>query len=233
MTIRHLKTFCAVCEEGGITRAAEKLCVAQPSVSQTISELERYYGVSLFDRSGSLIQCNVDLTKASSLYKRNTLSRTSSSSESSSASIVRPNERRQNYSVTTRDFHRMSAVFPGSLPSKHGFFNSMMQTPLSENVAQKTFLVDKHSHKISRASSHGQDLLDINELDSDDFTVVNRHIKHFEDYKVKKGPLSTIVMRNSNFGLISQEKAASSSSTRTQLRSKSSLFCTTTQCALH
>ena len=52
MTIRHLKTFCAVCEEGGITRAAEKLCVAQPSVSQTVSELERYYGVSLFDRVG-------------------------------------------------------------------------------------------------------------------------------------------------------------------------------------
>ena len=52
MTIRHLKTFCAVCEEGGITRAAEKLRVAQPSVSQTIGELERYYGVSLFDRVG-------------------------------------------------------------------------------------------------------------------------------------------------------------------------------------
>ena len=52
MTIRHLKTFCAVCEEGGITRAAEKLCVAQPSVSQTIGELERYYGVCLFDRVG-------------------------------------------------------------------------------------------------------------------------------------------------------------------------------------
>lgn len=52
MTIRHLKTFCAVCEESGITRAAEKLCVAQPSVSQTIGELERYYGVSLFDRVG-------------------------------------------------------------------------------------------------------------------------------------------------------------------------------------
>ena len=52
MTIRHLKTFCAVCEEGGITRAAEKLCVAQPSVSQTIGELEGYYGVGLFDRVG-------------------------------------------------------------------------------------------------------------------------------------------------------------------------------------
>lgn len=52
MTIRHLKTFCAVCRLGGITRAAEELCVAQPSVSQTVSELERYYGVKLFDRMG-------------------------------------------------------------------------------------------------------------------------------------------------------------------------------------
>ena len=43
MTIRHLN---------GITRAAEELCVAQPSVSQTVSELERYYGVKLFDRMG-------------------------------------------------------------------------------------------------------------------------------------------------------------------------------------
>lgn len=52
MTIRHLRTFCTVCDEGGITRAAEKLCVAQPSVSQTIAELERYYGVKLFERVG-------------------------------------------------------------------------------------------------------------------------------------------------------------------------------------
>ena len=52
MTIRHIRTFYEVCVRGGITRAAESLCVAQPSVSQTISELESYYGVKLFERVG-------------------------------------------------------------------------------------------------------------------------------------------------------------------------------------
>lgn len=50
MTIRHLKTFILVCETGSISKAAEELCVAQPSVSQTIKELESYYDVILFNR---------------------------------------------------------------------------------------------------------------------------------------------------------------------------------------
>lgn len=50
MTIRHLKTFIAVCECNGVTRAAERLNVAQPAVSKTISELESYYSVKLFER---------------------------------------------------------------------------------------------------------------------------------------------------------------------------------------
>ena len=51
MTIRHLKVFIKVCEcNFSISRASEELCVAQPSVSQTIKELENYYGVILFDR---------------------------------------------------------------------------------------------------------------------------------------------------------------------------------------
>ena len=50
MTLRHLKVFVAVCKLGSITRAAEELRVAQPSVSLTVKELESYYGVTLFDR---------------------------------------------------------------------------------------------------------------------------------------------------------------------------------------
>lgn len=50
MTIRHLKTFIAVCDCGGITKAAETLHIAQPAVSQTVAEIEKYYGVSLFER---------------------------------------------------------------------------------------------------------------------------------------------------------------------------------------
>ena len=50
MTLRHLKIFTAVCAENSITKAAEKLHMAQPAVSVAIKELEDYYGVKLFDR---------------------------------------------------------------------------------------------------------------------------------------------------------------------------------------
>ena len=43
MTLRHLRIFVAVCTWGSITRAAEKLHMAQPSVSLAIRELEEYY----------------------------------------------------------------------------------------------------------------------------------------------------------------------------------------------
>lgn len=50
MTIRHLKTFILVAELGSVSKAAEELHVAQPSVSQTIKELENYYNANLFNR---------------------------------------------------------------------------------------------------------------------------------------------------------------------------------------
>lgn len=50
MTLRHLKIFVEVCEKGGVTRAAESLHIVQPAVSTAISELEKYYGIRLFDR---------------------------------------------------------------------------------------------------------------------------------------------------------------------------------------
>ena len=50
MTIRHLKVFIEVCERGGITKAAESLHIAQPAVSQTVSDIEKYYNVRLFER---------------------------------------------------------------------------------------------------------------------------------------------------------------------------------------
>ena len=50
MTLRHLKIFVNVCETGSTTATAEKMHIAQPSVSLAISELEDYYGIKLFDR---------------------------------------------------------------------------------------------------------------------------------------------------------------------------------------
>jgi LysR family transcriptional regulator, transcriptional activator of the cysJI operon len=50
MNDRHLKIFLTVCEVGNMTRAAKELFMAQPSVSQAVAELEKYYGVRLFER---------------------------------------------------------------------------------------------------------------------------------------------------------------------------------------
>ena len=50
MTIRHLKIFIEVAKSSNMSLAAEKLFVSQPTVSQTIRELESHYGVKLFER---------------------------------------------------------------------------------------------------------------------------------------------------------------------------------------
>ncbi len=50
MTLRHLNIFAAVCEYGTMTKAAEELHIAQPAVSATVAELEKYYGIQLFER---------------------------------------------------------------------------------------------------------------------------------------------------------------------------------------
>ena len=52
MTLRHLRIFIAVCDEHGMTRAAEKLHITQPSVTQAVRELEEHYGLLLFERLG-------------------------------------------------------------------------------------------------------------------------------------------------------------------------------------
>lgn len=57
MTLRHMMIFRAVCEAGfHSTRAAEALHMTQPAVSLAIKEMERYYGVRLFDRIGRRLQ---------------------------------------------------------------------------------------------------------------------------------------------------------------------------------
>ena len=50
MTIRHFKIFIAVCDTMNMTAAAKSMYISQSAVSQAIAEMERYYGLCLFER---------------------------------------------------------------------------------------------------------------------------------------------------------------------------------------
>ena len=55
MTLRHIRIFLSVFQNNGITKAAQELHIAQPSVSLAVKEMEEYYGTKLFDRIGKKI----------------------------------------------------------------------------------------------------------------------------------------------------------------------------------
>ncbi len=58
MNLRHLRIFKTVCEEENITRAAEKMFMTQPAVSNAINELECHLDVCLFDRISRKLYLN-------------------------------------------------------------------------------------------------------------------------------------------------------------------------------
>ncbi|MED4400044.1 LysR family transcriptional regulator [Metabacillus fastidiosus] len=68
MELRQLEYFYAVCQELHFTRAAEKVGISQPSLSQQIRLLEHEVGTPLFDRIGK----KTDLTEAGKLLLKYT-----------------------------------------------------------------------------------------------------------------------------------------------------------------
>lgn len=55
MNLHQLRVFCTVAEESSFSAAAEKMCMTQPAVTLQIKNLEDYYQVKFFERTGKKV----------------------------------------------------------------------------------------------------------------------------------------------------------------------------------
>lgn len=75
MTIQQLRYVIAIAECGSISMAAERMFVAQPSVSKSVAELEKEMGITIFNRSNKGVYLSEDGTNFLS-YARQVIEQT-------------------------------------------------------------------------------------------------------------------------------------------------------------
>ena len=60
LSLAQLRSFCAVCRQGGYAAAARELLLTSPAVWEQMQALERHYGRRLLDRQGNAVRPTVE-----------------------------------------------------------------------------------------------------------------------------------------------------------------------------
>jgi LysR family transcriptional regulator, transcriptional activator of the cysJI operon len=133
MTLRHLSIFTVVSDTLSMTKAAQKLFIAQPSVSQSIAELERDLGVRLFERLNGKLFLTVNGQQFLP-YARHVSSLMSEVSDIFSGSNAREKLRAAStLTVGTTVFNRIIRSFKEKNPSCDIYFRTE-NTRIVENL---------------------------------------------------------------------------------------------------
>lgn len=99
MTLQQIKYVIGIADAGSLNKAAEKLYVAQPSLTSTIHALEDELGITIFNRSSKGITLTNDgrefVTKARQLYQNY---------EALAEQYVEPEKRKKKFGVSSQHY---------------------------------------------------------------------------------------------------------------------------------
>ena len=74
MTLQQLNYAIVISETGSMNKAAEQLYITQPSLTNSIKELEKEIGITIFNRSGKGVSLTADgmefITYARQVYQQ-------------------------------------------------------------------------------------------------------------------------------------------------------------------
>jgi LysR family transcriptional regulator, benzoate and cis,cis-muconate-responsive activator of ben and cat genes len=138
MELRHLRYFVAVAEEENVSRAALKLHVSQPGVSNQIHDLEDEIGFPLFERTGK----SVRLSAAGKIFlieARDLLQRVADAVEKARAGLASQAEINVGYapSGTVEILPRALRAFRGSFPGVRVIIHDLSAKEMLPLLLQK------------------------------------------------------------------------------------------------
>jgi len=173
MELRHLKYFVAVAEELSFTKAAERLHIAQPPLSQQIVALEEELGLLLFTRTTR----KTDLTQAGKEFL-----------PEARAILESVNRLEQNAQLRKKgELGELSISTVSSLASRH--FASTLRAFQKDNKGIKVAL-------ISNASIWQIQALRENKIDVGFLLLPPSYLQGFESWRFLKGSMKLAVPSN-------------------------------------